>query len=118
MYHSEKVNNAIGEFKWQSDKVNLFIDEFNYTASDTNKVHLSDLYKDYKQFCQDDGYKPLGKNKFSKNWKTKNLKNPERVMALFVLVWLPLNQIILMIFCLSKKKICFYDSVFQFFGVL
>jgi len=72
--HSEKVNNAIGEFKWQSDKVNLFIDEFNYTASDTNKVHLSDLYKDYKQFCQDDGYKPLGKNKFSKKLENKKFE--------------------------------------------
>jgi putative DNA primase/helicase len=67
----DKSNFALSEFKKQSDSVGLFLDEYNYTTSSNNKIALSDLYSSYKCFCNDDGYKAVGKNKFSTRLENK-----------------------------------------------
>jgi len=61
----EKSSKALADFRRQSDSVALFIDEFSLKTSETDKEPLADLYVKYKSFCQDDSYKPVGKNKFS-----------------------------------------------------
>jgi len=72
--HSNKVEKAISEFKRQSDNTALFIDEFEFMSSENNKISLKELYTNYKQFCQDDGYRALGKNNFSKRLESKNFE--------------------------------------------
>ncbi|RYG41824.1 MAG: hypothetical protein EOO01_24310 [Chitinophagaceae bacterium] len=72
---SQKVNHALSEFKRQADNVALFIEEFTYVTSQTHKMPLSDLYSQYKGFCQDDGYKHLGKNKFSAKLESKGFES-------------------------------------------
>lgn len=57
---------ALKEYKQQSDSVYLFLDEFQYVKSTTNSYLVKQLYPSYKQFCLNDGYKSLGKSKFSK----------------------------------------------------
>jgi putative DNA primase/helicase len=71
---SEKVNNALDEFKKQSDSVALFIDEKKYQRSSDTKMELSILYNLYKPFCLEDRYKPLGKNKFSQRLVSKGFE--------------------------------------------
>lgn len=61
----ERSEKALADFQRQADSVALFIEEFNYHKSDTNKESVSELYPKYKAFCSDDGYHPVGKNKFS-----------------------------------------------------
>lgn len=63
--YCKKADAALNEFKRQSDNVALFVEEFNYITSSANKEALADLYNCYKVFCNDDGYKACGKNKFS-----------------------------------------------------
>lgn len=58
------IEEAVNEYRKQSDSVALFIEDKNLVTS-TNKKTVADLYKDYKNFCLDDGYKAVGKNKFS-----------------------------------------------------
>jgi putative DNA primase/helicase len=62
---------AINNFKKQSDSVALFIEEFNYTTSDDEKKPIAELYSQYKIFCNDDNYRPVGKNKFSARLENK-----------------------------------------------
>lgn len=62
---SAKSEKALADFRRQSDSVALFADEFNYKKAENNKESLSELYLKYKIFCGDDGYKHVGKNKFS-----------------------------------------------------
>lgn len=69
-----RANTALIEFRKQSDSVALFIEELNYVPSSTNKEALSDLYSRYKSFCNDDGYKPCGKNKFSTRLEHKGFE--------------------------------------------
>jgi putative DNA primase/helicase len=61
----EKSAQALNDFRRQSDSVALFLDEYNYKPSTDIKEPLADLYTRYKGFCQEDNYKPVGKNKFS-----------------------------------------------------
>lgn len=63
--YCEKSEKALEDFRLKSDSVALFVEEFNYVATDSDKTPLFDLYKDYRRFCVDDGYKAVGKNKFS-----------------------------------------------------
>jgi len=73
-----KAEQALGEFRKQSDSVQLFVEEQNYQPSETNKEALSDLYNSYKNFCRDDGYKPVGKNKFSQRMERKGFEKIRR----------------------------------------
>lgn len=67
----EKANLALSDFKRQSDNVALFIEEYNYTTSETKKEALADIYNRYKDFCRNDGYKHAGKNNFAKRLEQK-----------------------------------------------
>lgn len=70
----EKADAALNEFKRQSDNVALFIDDFKYIPSDSQKESLYDLYIRYKQFCYDDGYMAAGKYKFSVRMEQKGFE--------------------------------------------
>lgn len=67
----EKAESALQDFRLKSDSVALFVEEFHYMNTDAGKTPLFSLYKDYKHFCADDGYKPVGKNKFSARLEKK-----------------------------------------------
>jgi len=62
---SEKSIKALDDFRQQSDSVALFVKDNEYETSDTAKAPIASLYKRYKSFCTEDGYKAVGKNKFS-----------------------------------------------------
>lgn len=66
-----KSDNALEEFRKQADSVQLYIEENNFVNSDTNREALKTLHNDYKEFCKEDIYKPLGKNRFSKRLANK-----------------------------------------------
>ena len=67
----DKADKALEDFRIKSDSVALFVEEFNLVPNEEEKSPLIDLYRQYKQFCLDDGYKPVGKNKFSERLEKK-----------------------------------------------
>ena len=62
------ADQALEQYKRESDSVQMFADEQCLKPSPDQFELLSDLFKNYRQFCTDDGYKPLGKQKFSKRF--------------------------------------------------
>lgn len=62
---SVKVNNAIAEFRKQSDSVALFVDEHGYKKCTENKILVKTLYSDYKSFCYNGSFKVASINTFS-----------------------------------------------------
>jgi putative DNA primase/helicase len=60
----EAVDNARSNYEKNSDSVQLFITEMEYKTSTTDYVLISELYQRYKIFCNEDGYRPVGKSKF------------------------------------------------------
>lgn len=71
---SERVNHALSEFKRQADNVALFIDEYEYKPCTQRKQPLTELFGYYKNFCIENGYKPLGKNNFSNRVESKGFE--------------------------------------------
>lgn len=63
----------VSRFRVESDSVAMFLEEENYVASINNQISLTQLYRDYKTFCADDGYKPLGKRNFKKRLESQNV---------------------------------------------
>jgi putative DNA primase/helicase len=60
------ADDAVGQYRRESDSVAMFVDERGYKPSPDHHEPLGDLYKDYKVFCADDGFRALGKTNFSK----------------------------------------------------
>ena len=63
---SEKVRAQLENYKRQSDTVRLFLDEQGYQASPDNYTPLKDLYREYKGYCIEDGYRPVNNRNFQK----------------------------------------------------
>ena len=68
---SKKTNEAIEDYKKESDNVALFIEEHNYQITDIEEyfISIADLYDEYKTTTKENGKHPLGKNKFSTRLK-------------------------------------------------
>ena len=60
---------AVADYKTQSDSVKMFIDENDYTISPNDYTLIKDLYPHYRQYCSEDGFKPVSKVNFSKRLK-------------------------------------------------
>ncbi|HXH18884.1 MAG TPA: phage/plasmid primase, P4 family [Chitinophagales bacterium] len=71
--YCEASERALSNFRKQADSVQLFVEENRYEKSD-RKEALNDIYQKYKTFCHDDGYKPLGKNRFSQRLESKGFE--------------------------------------------
>jgi len=57
---------AVDNYKTQSDSVKMYLDEKNLRPS-TDKFRLiKDLYDSYKTFCNEDGFRYVNKNNFTK----------------------------------------------------
>jgi putative DNA primase/helicase len=67
------VDNARIEYEKQSDTVQQFVLENGFKVSSSKYLLISDLHKMYKAFCNDDGYKSLGKSKFIERLNHLNL---------------------------------------------
>ena len=64
---------AVADYKKQSDSVKMFIDENDYVISPNEYTLIKDLYPHYRQYCVEDGFKPVSKVNFSKRLKNFNI---------------------------------------------
>jgi putative DNA primase/helicase len=64
---------AVADYKKQSDSVKMFIDENDYIISPNEYTLIKELYPHYRQYCAEDGFKPVSKVNFSKRLKNFNV---------------------------------------------
>lgn len=64
--HSDKVDNAIKDFKKQSNNVVLFIEDENYKTSTDNYVTLKFIYSEYASYCLSSGYHKCSLKEFGR----------------------------------------------------
>lgn len=55
---------ALADYRRESDSVMLFLEEEGYVLSLEGWVLLKTLYAEYRSYCQEAGFKPLGRGKF------------------------------------------------------
>lgn len=58
------VKDACNQYKLESDSVLLFISEHGYESCANSHVLIKNLYLAYKEFCIEDGYRPVSKRNF------------------------------------------------------
>ncbi|MEI8032379.1 MAG: phage/plasmid primase, P4 family [Chlorobiaceae bacterium] len=61
------------QYQKESDSVAMFLEDRGYKRSAEHHEALGDLYKEYRTFCLDDGFRALGKTKFSGRLKTSGI---------------------------------------------
>ncbi|TXK74543.1 phage/plasmid primase, P4 family [Mesonia sp. HuA40] len=66
----EAAEKAVAQYKTQSDSVKMFIEEEDYEVSATEFTLIKELYPRYRQYCLEDGYKPVNKVNFSKRLRS------------------------------------------------
>jgi putative DNA primase/helicase len=64
---------AVANYKKQSDSVKMFVDENDYAISPNEYILIKELYPKYRQYCVEDGFKPVSKINFSKRLKKFNI---------------------------------------------
>lgn len=63
IFESDSCKTALEHYKLQSDNVRLFVQESCDTECNVGDLG-SELYNRYKGYCYNDGFKPIGKQKF------------------------------------------------------
>ena len=74
---TEVNRKLVADYEMDNNNVHQFVDEAIIMEQEGKDVKATDLYKCYKGFCQENGYSPLGKNKFMKEAKNLNLTYSE-----------------------------------------
>ena len=59
------VDNARSDYEKQSDSVKMFVEDFEYKTS-IDYTTIRELYIKYKEFCIEDGFRPVNKSNFMK----------------------------------------------------
>jgi putative DNA primase/helicase len=63
--NSAAIQAQLEAYKKQADTVRLFLEYAGYTADANSWVKAQDVYQEYKHFCQEDGYRAVGRQKFT-----------------------------------------------------
>lgn len=70
---SDIIQQTRSQYERESDSVKLFLDEENYKPSTIDTVEMKLLYPAYRNFCQDNGYKPVNNLNFRKRLESSNI---------------------------------------------
>ena len=70
IYISDECEKAFKQFIKDIDSVIQFLEDNNLTKSDYNRYYTSDLIRDYRSWCFENGLKPLGRNELFKRLET------------------------------------------------
>jgi putative DNA primase/helicase len=62
----DAAQKAVEAYRIESDSVAMFIDEYGYQKSIEDSESLKDLYPSYKNFCLDNGFRPVHSRNLAK----------------------------------------------------
>ena len=62
----EASKQAVEKYKLESDSVQMFLSENGYNVSAVNDMPLTDLFREYKSYCIESGFKACSKQTFAK----------------------------------------------------
>lgn len=71
-------------FRQQSDSVAMFIEEHNYSTSINQKEPLKDMFDSYKLFCNDCGYRAVGRTKFGERLRAHGFELERQKAGFYV----------------------------------
>ncbi len=79
------VKDALSAYQRETDSVAMFLIDEGWSSDSNSQTSLSNLYSDYKSYCADNGYKPLGRNKFARRLESNGLARIETNRPVFLI---------------------------------
>lgn len=64
--HAEEVEQALTEYRTDTDSVACFLEENDYQPSDSERIALAEFYENFSEWSIKNGYKTMTTRKFSK----------------------------------------------------
>lgn len=64
--HSGAAESAVNDYRRESDSVAMFLEDEGYAPHDEDYTLLKTVYREYRNYCADNGYKPIGNKNFVK----------------------------------------------------
>jgi putative DNA primase/helicase len=83
---SEAINQELEKFKNSGDSVRQFIEDETFVKSNDNPIVLKELYKFYKQYCCDFGYRAAGLRKFTERIRLAGYEMERRNFGFVVFI--------------------------------
>ena len=83
--HCEAAREALEQYRKESDSVAMFLAEEGYKTSN-DYTEVKSIYQSYKFYCLDNGYKPLGRNNFTKRLESHKVITQRRDVGLVAYV--------------------------------
>jgi len=84
---------AVELYRTTSDSVKMFLKENHYEKSVSDYLLVKELYLLYKGFCNDDNYKALGKQKFSKRLEDAGIEVTRKNVGMVAYVAVNENEL-------------------------
>jgi putative DNA primase/helicase len=53
----EAAKKAVEQYKIESDSVQMFLNEYDYSVSVTNETPLKEVFNEYRNYCNESGFK-------------------------------------------------------------
>lgn len=74
----EAVYQQVEAYKRQSDSVQLFLDEQGYQPDPNQHTPLKELYRDYRTYCVEDGYRTVNNRNFQKRLNASGVQTERK----------------------------------------
>jgi putative DNA primase/helicase len=82
---SEKITEALAEFRKESDSVAMFLDDDVYKVSTSSTAAFKSIYQEYRTYANENGFRAVSSRQFSKRLAGMGIKSWKSNGA----VWLP-----------------------------
>jgi len=83
----EAVSDALSNFRRESDSVAMFLADEGYASHATARIALKTFYSEYRTYCIENGYRPLGRNNMAKRLQQSGIYVRRENLGMMVPVW-------------------------------
>lgn len=79
----EAANKMLEKYRLESDSVAMFLEDEGYHSSQTDTVTVKEIFAEYKLYCNENNYRPLGRNNFAKRLEINGITRYDSYQPLF-----------------------------------
>jgi putative DNA primase/helicase len=79
----DAVKKMLDVYKRESDSVAMFLVDEHYVKSANSKITVRDIFAEYKAYCLDNNYRPLGRNNFTKRLENNGIPRQDSYQPFF-----------------------------------
>ena len=75
---------AVEQYRLESDSVQMFLTEVDYTTSATAEIPLKDIYTEYRDYCIESGFKTCSRRTFADRLRNSGYETSRKNFGMVV----------------------------------